>query len=100
MNIQINKMSLEDLEIIKDILVSDFDDFWTFNTLKEELQCYNSHIIVAKNEKNEIIGFAGIKIILDEADIMNIVVKKNFRRKRYWICSFRKFNKYIKIFKY
>lgn len=100
MNIQISKMSLEDLEIIKDILVSDFDDFWTFNILKEELQCSNSHIIVAKNEKNEIIGFAGIKIILDEADLMNIVVKKNFRRKRYWISSFGKFNKYIKIFKY
>ena len=38
----------------------------------------NSKYIVAKLGK-EIIGFAGIKIILDEADIMNIVTKKAFR---------------------
>ena len=27
----------------------------------------------------EIVGFAGIKMMMDEADIMNIVVKKTFR---------------------
>ena len=61
-----------------DILVSDFDDFWTYSILKDELNCSSSHYIVAKLN-NEIVGFCGIKIVLDSADIMNIVVKKDFR---------------------
>ena len=77
--IKIEEMSLSDLESIKDILISDFDDFWNYNILKEELESPNSKYIIAKTNDGEIIGFAGIKIILDSADIMNIVVKKSWR---------------------
>lgn len=77
--IQIKEMSLFDLENIKDILISDFDDFWNYNILKEELESPNSKYIIAKTNDDEIIGFAGIKIIVDTADIMNIVVKKSWR---------------------
>lgn len=77
--VQITEMSLFDLENIKDILISDFDDFWNYNILKEELESSNSKYIIAKTNDGEIIGFAGIKIILDSADIMNIVVKKSWR---------------------
>lgn len=71
-------MNLSDLNSIKDILFSDFDDFWNYDILKEELSYKNSfYIIVIDN--NEICGFAGFKQILDSADIMNIVVKKNKR---------------------
>ena len=77
--IQISEMFLFDLDNIKDILVSDFDDFWNYNILKEELESPNSKYIIAKTNDGEIIGFAGIKIIVDTADIMNIVVKKSWR---------------------
>ena len=77
-NIEIEVMTLDDLETIKDILASDFDEFWNYNVFKEELQSENSKYLVAKLN-NEIIGFAGIKIIIDEADIMNIVTKKAYR---------------------
>ena len=77
--IKIEEMSLSDLESIKDILISDFDDFWNYNILKEELESIDSKYIVAKTNDGEIIGFAGIKIIVDTADIMNIVVKKSWR---------------------
>ena len=77
--IQIKEMSLCDLENIKDILISDFDDFWNYNILKEELESPISKYIIAKTNDGEIIGFAGIKIIVDTADIMNIVVKKSWR---------------------
>ena len=77
--IQITEMSLFDLENIKDILISDFDDFWNYNILKSELESSNSKYIIAKTNDGEIIGFAGIKIIIDNADIMNIVVKKSWR---------------------
>lgn len=80
MDLKVNEMSLDDLNSIKDILLSNFDDFWNYNILKEELECASSYFLVAKNSNNEIVGFAGFKIIIDEADIMNIVVKKNFRK--------------------
>ena len=79
MDLKIEKMNLSDLLQIKDILNSDFDSFWSYNIFEEELKSENSYFIVAKNEADIIVGFAGLKVIVDEADIMNIVVKKSFR---------------------
>ena len=79
MDFKIDKMSLEDLISIKDILTTEFDDFWNYEILKSELESNNSYFFVAKNISGEIVGFAGIKVILDEADIMNIVIKKTYR---------------------
>lgn len=79
MEINISTMTLDDLEQIKDILQSDFDEFWNYDILLNELSSSNSKYIVAKNKDNTIVGFAGIKIILDEAELMNIVTKKDMR---------------------
>ena len=79
MNLKLSKMSIEDLKSIKNVLASEFDNFWSYDVLEEELECDNSYVIVAKVDENTIVGFAGLKVILDEADIMNIVVKKDFR---------------------
>ena len=79
MDFKISKMSIEDLKSIKGILYSNFDNFWSYDVLEDELESENSYVIVAKNSENIIVGFAGLKVILDEANIMNIVVKKDFR---------------------
>lgn len=79
MDLKLSKMSIEDLKSIKNVLASEFDNFWSYDVLEEELECDNSYVIVAKVDENVIVGFAGLKVILDEADIMNIVVKKDFR---------------------
>ena len=79
MDLKLSKMSIEDLKSIKNVLASEFDNFWSYDVLEEELECDNSYVIVAKVGENTIVGFAGLKVILDEADIMNIVVKKDFR---------------------
>ena len=76
----IEEMTLNDLDSISDILEKDFDDFWNYNIFKNELKNENSKYIVAKVNK-EIVGFAGITIVLDTAEITNIVVKKTFRGK-------------------
>ena len=76
--IKISTMMLNDLEQIKENLQTDFDDFWNFEIFKEELANTNSMYLVLKYE-NEIVSFGGIKFILDEADIMNIVTKKDKR---------------------
>ena len=75
-NIIIEDMKMSDLENLK---ISDFDDFWNMDILKDELTSETSQFICAKYENN-IVGFAGIKIVLDEADIMNIAVKRDYRR--------------------
>lgn len=79
MSVFVTEMKLSDLEKIEDILTTDFDDFWNKKVLKEELSSSSSKYIVAKIN-DEIVGFAGLKIVLDEVDIMNIVTKKNYRR--------------------
>lgn len=76
--IEVSPMTQNDLNKIETTLISDFDDFWTYNVLKEELQTENSRYFVAKLN-GEIVGFCGMKIMLDEADIMNVVVRKDFR---------------------
>ena len=82
MEIEIAPMQLADLEQIKDSLLEEFDDFWTFTMLKQELENKNNlnstYFVVKGNE--EIVGFAGIVKIVDEIDIMNIVVKKSKRK--------------------
>lgn len=80
MEIKIEKMNIEHLEKIKEILETDFDDFWNYNVFKQELSNENSRYIIAKSN-DEIVGFAGYMLILDEADITNVVVKKSYRNK-------------------
>lgn len=74
----ISKMNLSDLEEIKDILQTDFDDFWNFEIFKEELANNNSTYLVLRYD-NQIVCFGGIKIILDESNVMDIVTKKDKR---------------------
>lgn len=78
MEIQIEKMLETHLNYIN---LDEFDDFWNINILKQELKLDNSIYIIAKCEQG-IVGFAGINLILDEAHITNIVVRKD--KRRYW----------------
>ena len=78
--IEISRMDTSDLENIKDILISDFDDFWNYTTFKSELENPNSKYIKAKLD-DKIIGFAGIWKAVDDVHITNIVTKKLYRRK-------------------
>lgn len=78
-NLEISDMTISDFEIISPILSSDYDDFWSPETLKAELANKNSHYIVAKLN-GEILGFAGIWKSVDDIHITDIVVKKSYRR--------------------
>lgn len=80
MQIKIDKMNSNDLNLISYNLETEFDNFWNLNILKEELKNENSIYFVAKDTSGKIIGFAGILIILDEANITNIVTKKTCRK--------------------
>ena len=68
MEIKIERLKFQDLA----------DDFWNINILKNDLELETSYYIVAKCE-NDILGFAGLNFILDEAHISNIAVRKDMR---------------------
>ncbi len=78
--IYITEMTFDDLNKIKNNLLEDFDDFWNVNVLKSELENLNSKYYVAK-ERDNIVGFAGMLVLIDSAEITNIVVKKIERKK-------------------
>lgn len=78
MNLEIYNMTISDLNFISDTLSDKFDDFWTYNVFKSELENPNSTYIVAK-ENNEIVGFAGIWKSYDDVHITNIVTRKDKR---------------------
>ena len=75
---EISKMSNSHLEEIKDILLTDFDDFWTYSVFKSEIQNPNSQYFVAIQD-DEIVGFAGIWKAIDVMHITNIVTKVSKR---------------------
>lgn len=77
--IEIAEMTLDDFEQIKNVLTSDFDDFWTPHLLKSELMGENKTYMVAK-QNQMIVGFAGAMLNFPEMEIMNLVTKKQKRR--------------------
>lgn len=81
--IEISVMNMSDLNEIQNTLETEFDDFWNYEVFKSEIKNPNSIYFVAKYNK-EIIGFVGVLIIIDTAEITNIVIKKSFRGKRYF----------------
>lgn len=76
MEISLEKMKIEDLELID---LKNFDNFWTESILKDEILSDSSYYIVARFQ-NDIIGFAGLKFLLDEAHITNIATRIDKRK--------------------
>ena len=78
LDIKIKKMTKEHLEQIKDVLQTEFDEFWNAEVLEKELENPLSTYIVAINEK-EVVGYAGLWQPIDEGHVTNIVTRRNNR---------------------
>lgn len=78
-DIVIKEMTLLDFNQIADILTIDFDEFWNASILETELQNPFSKYIIAKINE-QIVGFAGVIDTVEQLEITNIVVKKDFRK--------------------
>lgn len=74
MEVQISKMTIEDVLSLEPHFSENFTEFWSIHTLKNDFQNEHSYYIVAK-EKNDIVGFAGAIKIIDEIEIMNIATR-------------------------
>lgn len=76
---KILKMQEQHLEILVQDL-NEYDDFWNEKILKDEFYNENSEYFVICEDEN-VCGFAGLWFNIDEAHIMNIAVRKDFRKK-------------------
>ena len=57
-----------------------FSTPWTEAMLEEELYNDTASFIVAEGEDGEVLGYAGLHVILDEGYIDNVAVRPNCRR--------------------
>ena len=75
----INKMTKEDLEDVCAICKDSFPIPWTISSFENELKNLLATYLVAKlNEKT--VGYIGMWIYMDECNIINIAVHKDYRR--------------------
>ncbi len=71
------EMTANDLERLKENY-DEFPNIWDIKTLEEDFKA-SKYVIAKKND--EILGYIGYKVVLDELEIMNIVTKKNKRKR-------------------
>ena len=74
----IRRMRPEDLKAVYAIEVESFSEPWSLESLEKEIDNHLAYYLVAE-EKNEVIGYAGMWSILDEGEITNIAVKTESR---------------------
>lgn len=76
---KILKLDEKYLEILCENL-NEFDEFWNEKILRDEFENENSEYFVLVNEDDELCAFAGLWFNIDEAHVMNIAVRKGFRK--------------------
>lgn len=77
---RIEKMTSGQLEDVYIIETECFSHPWSKQSLEEELNNETSLFLVAK-EENEVIGYIGMSIVIDEGYIFNVAVRENHRNK-------------------
>jgi len=80
MNYSIKKADICDLEEMFNLQQNLDHILISYNSLKEDLNNNNKLYFIAKNDKNEIIGFIGISLLIDNIDLDYILVKETYTR--------------------
>lgn len=78
--ISIHKMNFNDLHAIYDINLKSFSKAWSYQAIQDEFNHEFAHYLVAKI-KDQVVGFLGAWLIVDEVQITNIAVDPTLRRK-------------------
>lgn len=77
---KIEKMTSGHLDDVYIIETECFSHPWSKQSLEEELNNETSLFLVAK-EENEVIGYIGMSIVIDEGYIFNVAVRESYRNK-------------------
>ena len=77
---RIEKMTSGHLDDVYIIETECFSHPWSRQSLENELNNETSLFLVAK-EENEVIGYIGMSIVIDEGYIFNVAVRESYRNK-------------------
>lgn len=77
-DIIIEKMNISNVQAVKDICDLSFSSPWSLYALKEEIYNKKAAYIVVKLGTT-VVGFGGMRILFNEADITNIAVHPEYR---------------------
>ncbi|BAM46494.1 MAG: ribosomal protein S18-alanine N-acetyltransferase [Amphibacillus sp.] len=88
-NIVIRPMELKDLDQVEEIERKSFTSVWTKNLYKKELleNHFAYYFVIEKDDK--LIGFCGLWLVLDEAQVTNIAVDPQYRGQGYGAMLFQ-----------
>ena len=76
------KMNETNVEGIAELEKENFSDGWSLESLKEEINNPDAYYLAVRDEENNmVVAAAGMIISIDTADIMNVSVKEEYRRK-------------------
>jgi ribosomal-protein-alanine N-acetyltransferase len=76
----IHSMEASDLDGVAALEELSFTSPWSKQALQEAWQNPNYIFAVAKTEKGQVVGYAGMLCVLDEGDILNVAVSPAFQR--------------------
>ena len=80
MHVRIVPMNADHLDEVAELERICFSVPWSHNMLAEELDNLLSAFLVALDDNDKVVGYAGVQIILDEGYITNVAVRPECRR--------------------
>lgn len=81
MPVRIVPMKTEHLDAVAALERECFTTPWSRNMLAEELDNALSAFLVALDETERVVGYAGLQVVLDEGYITNVAVRADCRRR-------------------
>ena len=80
MNVRIVPMNADHLDEVAELERICFSVPWSRNMLAEELDNLLSAFLVALDDSDKVVGYAGVQVILDEGYITSVAVRPECRR--------------------
>ena len=80
MHVRIVPMNADHLDEVAELERICFSTPWSRNMLAEELDNLLSAFLVALDDHDKVVGYAGVQIVLDEGYITNVAVRPECRR--------------------
>ena len=78
--LRIVPMTTDHLDQVADLERMCFADPWSRRMLEEHLENQCAATIVAESSSGEVLGYAGVLVVLDEGFITNVAVRPTYRR--------------------
>ena len=80
MHVRIVPMNADHLDEVAELERICFSTPWSRNMLAEELDNACSAFLVALDDSDKVVGYAGLQVVLDEGYIANVAVRPECRR--------------------